>query len=208
MRCSGLVHYARSGGQRDFASATHIEADRYDVQVDGAVADEAQRLLRGNARRSADRAKTPGSAGAKGGPGGHPFKRRGRAGAPDVRHDPVDVHANSSRSARIRRTVGSLFDIDDVEKTESVLSEISKQVQPTRTAVLAQVKEQSPEVIDAAMARLGGEVMRRPVVHVEEEIAAAEEAQRKAEREARKEEDCTRPALSRPRRTHTPRPRS
>ena len=71
--------------------------------------------------------------------------------------------------------------------TESVLGEISKQVQPTRTAVLAQVTEQSPEVIDAAMARLGGGVLRRPAVDVEEEIAAAEEAQRKAKHEARKE---------------------
>ena len=83
--------------------------------------------------------------------------------------------------------VGSLFDIDDVETTESVLSEISKQVQPTRTALLAQVTEQSPDVIDAAMARLGGEVMRRQVLEVEQEIAAAQDAQRKAEREARKE---------------------
>ena len=83
--------------------------------------------------------------------------------------------------------VGSLFDIDEVETTESVLGEISKQVQPTRTAVLAQVTEQSAEVIDAAMAKLGGEVMRRPVVDVEDEIAAAQEAQRKAKREARKE---------------------
>ena len=83
--------------------------------------------------------------------------------------------------------VGSLFDIDDVDTTESVLGEISKQVQLTRTALLAQVTEQSPEVIDGAMARLGGEVMRRPVVDVENEIAAAEEAQRKAKREARKE---------------------
>ena len=83
--------------------------------------------------------------------------------------------------------VGSLFDIDDATTTESVLSDISSQVQPTRTAVLAQVTEQSHEVVDTAMARLGGEVMRRPVVDVEEEIAAAQEAQRKAEREARKE---------------------
>ena len=82
--------------------------------------------------------------------------------------------------------VGSLFDIDDVETTESVLSEISKQVQPKRTALLAQVTEQSPDVIDVAMARLGGEVMRRPAVDVEDEIAAAEEAQREAGREARK----------------------
>jgi uncharacterized membrane protein len=83
--------------------------------------------------------------------------------------------------------VGSLFDIDDVETTNSVLSDISKQVHPTRTAVLAQVTEQSPEVIDTAMARLGGEVMRRAVVDVEQEIAAAQEAQRKAKREVRKE---------------------
>ena len=83
--------------------------------------------------------------------------------------------------------VGSLFDIDDADTTESVLGEISKQIQPTRTALLAQVTEQSPEVVDAAMATLGGEVMRRPAVDVEDEIAAAEEAQRKAKREARKE---------------------
>jgi uncharacterized membrane protein len=83
--------------------------------------------------------------------------------------------------------VGSLFDVDDVATTESVLGEISKQVQPTRTVVLAQVNEQSPEVIDTAMARLGGQVMRRPVFEVEQEIAAAQDAQREAEREARSE---------------------
>ena len=83
--------------------------------------------------------------------------------------------------------VGSLFDIDEVDTTESVLGEISKQVQPNRTALLAEVTEQSPEVIDAAMARLGGEILRRPAVDVEEEIAVAEEAERKAEDEARKE---------------------
>jgi uncharacterized membrane protein len=83
--------------------------------------------------------------------------------------------------------VGSLFDIDDVATTESVLGEISKQVQPSRTVVLAQVNEPSPEVIDTAMARVGGQVMRRPVFEVEQEIAAAQDAQRKAEREARSE---------------------
>jgi uncharacterized membrane protein len=83
--------------------------------------------------------------------------------------------------------VGSLFDINEADTTESVLGEISKEIQPTRTAVLAQITEQGPEVIDAAMARLGGEVLRRPTVDVEDEIAAAEEAERKAKREARKE---------------------
>jgi uncharacterized membrane protein len=84
--------------------------------------------------------------------------------------------------------VGSLFDIDDLATTDSVLGEISKQVQPTRIAMLAHVTEQSPEVIDTAMARLSGQVMRRPVFEVEQEIAAAQEAQRKVEREARKDD--------------------
>lgn len=83
--------------------------------------------------------------------------------------------------------VGSLFDISDVDTTESVLGDISKQVHPMRTAVVLQVTEQSPDVIDSAMARLGGEVMRRPVVDVEQEIAATQEAQRKAKHEARQE---------------------
>jgi len=37
------------------------------------------------------------------------------------------------------------------------------------------------------MARLGGQVMRRPASEVVQEIAAAQDAQRKAEREAREE---------------------
>lgn len=82
---------------------------------------------------------------------------------------------------------GSLFDIDDADTTESMLSDLSKQVHPSRATVLAQVTEQSPEVIDTAMAQLSGQVTRRPAVDVEEEIAAAEEAQRKAKRKARKE---------------------
>ncbi|HVP02662.1 MAG TPA: DUF1269 domain-containing protein [Solirubrobacteraceae bacterium] len=83
--------------------------------------------------------------------------------------------------------VGSLFDLDDVEHSESVLGELSASVPSGRTALLAQVTEQSPEVVDSAMARLGGTVLRRPVADVEAEIAAAEKAQRKAKREATKE---------------------
>ena len=37
------------------------------------------------------------------------------------------------------------------------------------------------------MARLGGQVMRRPLADIESEIAAAQEAERKAKHEARKE---------------------
>jgi uncharacterized membrane protein len=83
--------------------------------------------------------------------------------------------------------VGSLYDMEDAEDTDSVLVDVSKTVRAGHNAVLAQVEEQSPEVVDTAMQRLSGTVVRRPVFAVESEIAAAEEAQRQAKAEARKE---------------------
>ena len=53
--------------------------------------------------------------------------------------------------------------------------------------MLAELTEQSPEVVDTAMTRLGGRVLRRPIADVEAEIAAADKAQREAKKEARKE---------------------
>jgi uncharacterized membrane protein len=83
--------------------------------------------------------------------------------------------------------IGSLFDMSDVDDSDSALSEVSASVQVGRTAVLADVTEQSTDVIDAAMQNLGGEVLRRSAEDVEAEIAATEKAQRAAKREARKE---------------------
>lgn len=82
---------------------------------------------------------------------------------------------------------GSLIDIADMEETDSALAGISGAVQVGHTAVLAVVSEPSYEVIDTAMAELGGTVVRRPVAEVEAEAAAAEDAERQAKREARKE---------------------
>jgi uncharacterized membrane protein len=83
--------------------------------------------------------------------------------------------------------LGSLFDLDDIDETESALGAISSSVQSGRTALLAVLTERSPEVMDTAMSGLGGTVFRRPVADVEAEIAAAAEAERKAKHEARKE---------------------
>jgi uncharacterized membrane protein len=83
--------------------------------------------------------------------------------------------------------IGSLFDLDDEVETESVLGEISRSVRVGHAAVLAEVSEQSPEVVDAAVERLGGTVIRRPLLDVEAEIAAAEDAQRAAKEAARKQ---------------------
>jgi uncharacterized membrane protein len=82
--------------------------------------------------------------------------------------------------------VGSLFDTEDDDDTRSVLTDLSRSVQVGRDALLAEVVEQSVEVIDTAMSRLNGEVLRRSVADVEAEIAAAEDAQRAAKKAARK----------------------
>lgn len=82
--------------------------------------------------------------------------------------------------------VGSLVDMEEADDTDSALGAISRSARPGRTALLAVVTEQSAEVIDAAMHRLGGSVLRRPVYDVEAEIATAEKAEHKARREARK----------------------
>jgi uncharacterized membrane protein len=82
--------------------------------------------------------------------------------------------------------IGSLYDMTDADDTDSVLSDVSKTVQTGHNAVLAEVVEQSPEVVDAAMQRLSGTVVRRPVYAIESEIASAQEAQREAKKEARK----------------------
>ena len=82
--------------------------------------------------------------------------------------------------------LGSLIDLDSVEEAESVLATMARAIQPGKTALLAEATEPAVEVVDAEMERLGGEVVRRPVVDVEAEIAAAEEAARSAEAEARR----------------------
>ncbi len=82
--------------------------------------------------------------------------------------------------------MGSLFDLADEDHTESVLSDISRSVKPGRTSLLAEVTEPSPDVLDNSMAGLSGRVLRRPLQDVEAEIAAAEDAQRAAKKEARK----------------------
>ena len=83
--------------------------------------------------------------------------------------------------------VGSLFDEDDEDATDSALADISKSVRVGSPSLLADVIENSPVAIDAAMAKLGGTVLRRAGGDVRAEIAATEEAQREAKKEARKE---------------------
>lgn len=83
--------------------------------------------------------------------------------------------------------VGSLFDEDDDDATESALSDISKSLRVGTTGLLADVSEADSTAIDAVMVNLGGTVLRRSANDVRAELAAAEEAQREAAKQARKE---------------------
>jgi uncharacterized membrane protein len=82
--------------------------------------------------------------------------------------------------------IGSLFDMDDADDTESVLEDVSRAARVGRPTLMADVSEESPDAIDAAMERLGGTIVRRPLEDVEAEIAALEDAQRAAKKAARK----------------------
>jgi uncharacterized membrane protein len=83
--------------------------------------------------------------------------------------------------------VGSLFDMDDDDATDSALADIGKSVRVGPPSLLADVLEENPAAIDAVMANLRGTVLRRSGPEVRAEIAAAEEAQREAKKKARKE---------------------
>ena len=82
--------------------------------------------------------------------------------------------------------MGGAFDIDRAEKSDEALTAIGRAIPHGSTAVMATVAEPAVEVIDGEMAKLGGEVTRRPVAEVVGELEASEEAAEAAAREARR----------------------
>jgi len=80
--------------------------------------------------------------------------------------------------------VGGAFDIRRADQSDSVLGEISRYIPLGGTAVVAEVNEYAVEVVDKLMAEQGGTVYRRPADVVLTELEAAEDAYRKAQKEA------------------------
>ena len=72
------------------------------------------------------------------------------------------------------------------EKSDEALVALGRAIPPGSTAVIAVVGEPAVEVIDGEMAKLGGEVTRRPVAEVMSELEAAERAADAAAFEARR----------------------
>ena len=83
--------------------------------------------------------------------------------------------------------MGGVFDIDRAEKSDEALAALGRAMPPESTAVIATVAEPAVEVIDGEMDKLGGEVTRRPVAEVMDELEASEAAAEAAAREARRE---------------------
>lgn len=80
--------------------------------------------------------------------------------------------------------VGGAFDIRRAESSESVLGEMSRSIPDGGTAIVAEVNEYAVEVVDKLMAELGGVVYRRDAEVVRGELEIAEDAYRKAQKEA------------------------
>jgi uncharacterized membrane protein len=82
--------------------------------------------------------------------------------------------------------VGGAYDVRRADQSDSVLAEISRYIPLGGTAVVAEVNEYAVEVVDKLMAEQGGTVYRRPADAVLGELEAAEDAYRKAQKEADK----------------------
>jgi uncharacterized membrane protein len=82
--------------------------------------------------------------------------------------------------------IGGAVDLTRVEKGDDALTMLGSAIPPGSTAVIADVAEPAIEVIDGEMAKLSGEVTRRPVEDVMVELEAAEEAAEAAAKEARR----------------------
>ena len=91
-------------------------------------------------------------------------------------------------------TSAGAFDLSRAEKAEDALTALGRAIPPGSTAVVAGVTELiAPEVIDAEMAKLSGEVTRRPV-----NVVMAEQSRRPRmpprPRRAKRDERCARSA--------------
>jgi uncharacterized membrane protein len=82
--------------------------------------------------------------------------------------------------------MGGLVDMDRADTTEDAVATLARAIPPGSTAVIASVIEPAVEVLDHEMQQLGGEVTRRPVGAVIDEVEAAEEVADTAAKDARR----------------------
>ncbi len=82
--------------------------------------------------------------------------------------------------------MGGVVDLTRAETSDDALTTLGNSITPGSTAIIADVVEPAIEVVDGEMAKLSGEVSRRPVGDVMAELEAAQEATDAAAKEARR----------------------
>ena len=82
--------------------------------------------------------------------------------------------------------MGSAFDIEHAATSDEALTVLGRAIPAGSTAVIANVEEPAVEVIDGEMKKLDGEVTRKPVAEVLDEVELAEAAAEAAAAEARR----------------------
>jgi uncharacterized membrane protein len=81
---------------------------------------------------------------------------------------------------------GGAIDVGRADTTYGALGMLGNAIPPGSNALIANLSEPAVEVIDGEMSKLGGEVTRRPVDEVVDELEAIDEAADAAAKEARR----------------------
>jgi uncharacterized membrane protein len=81
---------------------------------------------------------------------------------------------------------GGSFELSRADDQDEVLTQLNAAINPGHTVLVAQVNEPNTEVLDKAMADLGGVVIRKSEADVLTELEAAEDAADAAQAAARK----------------------
>jgi uncharacterized membrane protein len=81
---------------------------------------------------------------------------------------------------------GGSFEMHHADDQDAVLTQLNAAINPGHAVLVAQVNEPSTEVLDKAMDKLGGVVLRRSEADVLDELEAAEDAGKAAQAAARK----------------------
>ena len=83
--------------------------------------------------------------------------------------------------------IGGAVDVSRAGAADEVIAEFSRAIPPNTTAIVAEVNEVNPVILDDAIAKIGsGVITRRPTHEVLAELEAAQEAAEAAAREARR----------------------
>lgn len=84
--------------------------------------------------------------------------------------------------------VGGVLDSRDAVTRMRVINRIGELIPQDRNGLIAEVREESPDALDAAVKELGGTIVRTSTEAIEDEVEAAAQAEAKAKRAERNQQ--------------------